>query len=167
MSHVRWQRGGSVVGRYRSSGASGVVDHANRSAIGGLDGAGLELTDHDVARLAIDEREDTVPVGEVADHGIGFEVADSASMLSTSGSFTEGTFAGQPTSGIVGSVPFSALLGRTAQMQVKASTLLLIAPDVTVDGLVADRELLLTSQPACGLLRAPLLLDTRLDQEPI
>ena len=52
-------------------------------------------------------------------------------------------------------------------MQVKASTLLSIAPDVTVDGLVADRELPLTSQPACGLLRAPLLLDTRLDQEPI
>ena len=131
---------GSVVGRYRSSGASGVVDHANRSAVGGLDGAGLELTDHDVARLAIDEREDTVPVGEVTDHGIGFEVVDSASMLSTSGSFTEGTFAGQPTSGIVGSVPFSALLGRTAQMQIQAATALSVAPDVAVDGLVADRE---------------------------
>ena len=105
---------------------------------------GLELTDHDVARLAIDEREDTVPVGEVTDHGIGFEVADSASMLSTSGSFTEGTFAGQPTSGIVGSVPFSALFGRAAEMQVQASALLSITPDVAVDGLMADRELSLT-----------------------
>ena len=131
---------GTVVGRDGAGGPSGVLDHVDRSTVGGVDGAGLELSDHDVAALTIDEREDAVLVADVTDHGIGFEVTDSASILRTSGAFTEGTFAGQPTSGIVVSVPFSALLGRAAQMQVKASTLLSIAPDVTVDGLVADRE---------------------------
>ena len=83
-------------------------------------------------------------VGDVTDYGIGFEVTDSASILRTSGSFTEGTFASQPTSGIVGSVPFSALLRRTAQMQIQVSTLPSITPDIAIDGLMADRELSLT-----------------------
>ncbi len=75
---------GTVVGRDGVSGTRGVVDQADRSAVGGLDGSGVELTDHHVARLTIDEREDAVLVGDVADHGIGFEVADSASILCSS-----------------------------------------------------------------------------------
>ena len=135
---------GSVVGRDGMSGARGAVDEADRSAVGGLDGASLELTDHHVARLAIDEREHTVLVGDVTDHRICFKVADSASILCTSGSLVDVTFSGQTATGIVATVPFSALLGRTAEMQIQASALLSIAPDVAVDGLVADRELPLT-----------------------
>ena len=52
-------------------------------------------------------------------------------------------------------------------MQVEGSTLLSIPPDVTVDGLVADREPPPTSQPACGLLRAPLLPEARLHHSPV
>ena len=79
-------------------------------------------------------------IGAGTDHGIGFEVADSASVLCASWALRYRPFAGQPTSGIIGSVPFSALLGRTAQMQIQAATALSVAPDVAVDGLVADRE---------------------------
>ena len=73
---------------------SGLVDQAYRSAVGGFDGTGLELTDHDVARLTIDEGEDAVLVGDATDHGIGFEVADSASILGSSWAFEYGAFAG-------------------------------------------------------------------------
>ena len=158
---------GSVVGRDGASRSGSRSDQSKRSAVGGLDGARLELTDHHVAALTIDEGEHAVLIGDIADDGIGFEVADSASVPCTSGSLRNGPFAGQPTTGIVASVPFSTLFGRTAQMQVQASALLSVAPDVAVDGLVADRELPRTSQPACSLLRAPLLLDTGLDQDPI
>jgi hypothetical protein len=135
---------GPVVSGDGVGGARSRPDQAQSSAVGGFDGAGLELTDHDVAGLAIDERNDTVLVGDVADHGIGFEVADTASVLCSSWAFRYGPFAGQPTAGIVGTVPFSALLGRTAQMLMKVSTLFSVAPDMAVDRLVADRELALT-----------------------
>jgi hypothetical protein len=59
------------------------------------------------------------------------------------------------------------LFGKTAQVLVEVSTPLSITPDMAVDGLVADREPPLMSQPASGLLMAPLLLDARLDLEPI
>jgi hypothetical protein len=109
---------GSVVGRDGASRSGSRSDQPKSSAVGGLDGASLELTDHDVAALTIDEGEDAVLVGDVADHGIGFEVADPASVLGSSWTLRYRSFASQPTSGIVGSVPFSALLGRTAQMQI-------------------------------------------------
>ncbi len=136
---------GAVIGGDGVSGASSAFDQADGPAVGSLDGTGLELSDHDVAALAIDEGEDAVLVGDVTDHGIGFEVADPASVLCTSGSLRKGPFAGQPTAGIVGTVPFSALFGRTAQMLVEAATLLSITPDMAVDRLVADREPPLTS----------------------
>ena len=67
--------------------------------VGGLDGAGLELTDHQVAGLTIDEREHAVLVGEVADDRITFEVADSAAVVYTGGSLGEAMFASETTSG--------------------------------------------------------------------
>ena len=136
---------GSVVGRDGAGESRSSSDEANRLTVGSLDGSGLELTDHHVAGLAIDEREHAVLIGDITDHGIGFEVAHSASVLCTGGSLADGAFSGQPTSGIVGSIPFSALFGRAAEMQVQASALLSITPDVAVDRLVADRELPLTS----------------------
>ena len=70
----------------------------------------LELTDHDVACLAIDEREDAVLVGEVADHGIGFEVADSASILCGGGTLRDQPLARETASTVIASVAFTSLL---------------------------------------------------------
>ena len=106
-------------------------------------------------------------VGDVTDDGIGFEVTDTASVLGPSGTLRDGTFTGELPTGIVGTVTFYALFGKTAQVLVEVSIPLSITPDMAVDSLVADREPPLMSQPASGLLRAPLLLDARLDLEPI
>jgi hypothetical protein len=46
---------------------------------------------------------------------------------------------------IVATVPLAALLGETMWVQVQAFALLSVAPDVVVDGLVTDRDLLLES----------------------
>ena len=53
----------SVVGRDGVSGASGTLDQTNSSTVRSLDGTSLELADHHVARLMIDEGEDAVLVG--------------------------------------------------------------------------------------------------------
>jgi hypothetical protein len=158
---------GTVVGGDGTGEPSGVVDQVDRSAVGGHDGTGFELTDHDVSTLTIDEGEDAVLVGDVTDDGIGFEVTDTASVLGPSGTLRDGTFTGELPTGIVGTVTFYALFGKTAQVLVEVSIPLSITPDMAVDSLVADREPPLMSQPASGLLRAPLLLDARLDLEPI
>jgi len=134
----------AVVGGDGVSGASGVVDEADRSAVGGVDGTGLELPDHDVTALAIDEGEDAVLVGDVAEDGIGFEVADPATVLGTGGTLRYRPLSGEPTAGIVVTVPFPTLFGRTAQMQIEAATLFSITPDMAIDRLVADGELPLT-----------------------
>ena len=107
---------GPVVGGDGVSGASGVVDHADRTTVRGLDGSGLELTDQQVAGLTIDEREDAVLVRDATDHGVGFEVTDTASVLCSSWTLRYRPLAGEPTAGIVVPVSFSALFGRTAQM---------------------------------------------------
>ena len=53
----------SVVGRDGVSGASGSLDQTNGSTVRSLDGTSLELADHHVPRLTIDEGEDAVLVG--------------------------------------------------------------------------------------------------------
>ena len=71
---------GSVVGRDGAGRSRRCLDESNRSTIGGLDGASLELSDHHVARLTIDEREHAVLVG-AADDRITFEVPDLTAVL--------------------------------------------------------------------------------------
>ena len=55
-------------------------------------GSGVELGDHDVAGLTIDEREDAVLVG--SEDGVAFQVADAGPVLGTGRSFGDGTLAG-------------------------------------------------------------------------
>ena len=65
--------------------------------------------------------------------------------------------AGEAASGVVATVPLTALLAGLTQQLVEPTALSLVEPDVAVDGLVADPELARPPEPSSDLLRAPML----------
>ena len=90
-------------------GARGRSDQANRATVGGFDGASLELTDHHVAALTIDEREDAVLVG-AADDRITFEVPDLTAVLCCSRTLRDQPLAREPAPTVIAAVAFTSLL---------------------------------------------------------
>ena len=99
---------GSVVGRDGVRGARGRSDQANRPTVGGFDGASLELSDHHVAGLTIDEREYAVFVG-AADDRITFEVADLTAVLCRSRTLRDQPLAREPAPIVIAAVAFPSL----------------------------------------------------------
>jgi hypothetical protein len=146
--------------------AERVVDEGNGSAIGVLHSSGLELADHDVAGLAIDEGEDAVGVSTPQD-GIAFEVANAAAVLSAWRSLGDVPFSSQAAATVVVAVAFSALLGGVPKVEVEASPSLPVLPDVAVNGLMADGEKPPEPEPSGDLLWAPLLLEAGFDKGPL
>ena len=89
----------------------------------------------------------------LADDGVDLPVADLRAKLGGEGSLADVPFAGEAAAAVVSAVAFAAPFLRTAKVRVERSAEHAIAPDVAVDGFVADRER--TAQPAADLLGAP------------
>jgi hypothetical protein len=82
-----------------------------------------------------------------AEHGIDLPVAEAGSVLGTSGSLGDVTFAGESTAGVVGAVAFPALLASLSKELVVGAATALVTPDVAVDGLVADAQAAILAEP--------------------
>jgi hypothetical protein len=148
---------GAVIDGDGTGAASGGVDEPDRDAVEFGDGSSLELADHDVAGLPVDERDDAVLVG--AEHGVTLEVSDAGAVLGAGWPLGDHAFAGQAASRVIVTVAFTALLLGAPEVKVEEAALSSALPDVAVDGLVADAELATLGEPARDLLGAPLFLE--------
>ena len=74
------------------------------------------------------------------------------------------TFSGQFPATVVIAVALTSSLVDSAQVDVEQAALLLISPDVAVDGLVADREEAAAGEVAADLLGAPLSAQQFVDE---
>src|SRR5439155_1234480 len=72
----------------------------------------------------------------------------------------------EPATAVVAAVAFAPPLAGAAQMPVQRAAGVLVGPEVAIDRLVADRELLMAPQPARHLLGAPILSEQDLDPRP-
>lgn len=77
------------------------------------------------------------------------------------GSLGDVTFAGKPSTTVVAAVALAPLLAGTAQFPVQHATLNPVAPDISIDRLVADGKLAGELKVARDLFRAPLLPEQR------
>ena len=78
-----------------------------------------------------------------------------AAVLNRGRSLLDHALAGEPAAAVVGPVALAALLHGAAQVPVQLAALAQVAPDVAVDGLVADGERPARAQVPGDLLRAP------------
>src|SRR2546425_9122281 len=83
------------------------------------------------------------------------------------GAGADRALAGQPAAAVVAAVALAALFPRPAQVTVERAPLALVLPEVPIDRLVADRELLVEPPPPGALLGAPVLPHQGLHAGPI
>jgi len=157
---------GSVVDGDGSDPRGGAAEERD-GAPSGLSGvSGGELTDQEIAGLAIDQGEDGVLIG-VADHGVAFEVAPTTAVLSSWGPFGDGPLAGEAAPAVVTAIALPTLLLGAAEEEIKGAPVTPISPDVPVDAFVADVQEARPAEATCDLLRAPLLLETGEHESPV
>lgn len=102
-------------------------------------GAGLELPDQHEACAALDQRNDTV---QGASHdGVDLPVTAAGAFCRRLGALRDMALAGESAPAVVAAVALAPLLAGTAQFPVQHATLGPVAPDISIDRLVADREL--------------------------
>src|SRR5712671_1891125 len=92
---------------------------------------------------------------------------DLCAGLGRRGARRDRPFAGQPPPAVVAAVAFAALLPGAAQVRVQRPAGGFVRPEVAIDRFVADRELVVCSQPASNLLGAPILPHERLHPRPV
>lgn len=155
----------AVVDRDGADTSAGVGNEGDGPSVGGLDGTGAELGDHDIAGLTIDEREDAVLID--SQDGIALQVTNAGPVLGTRWPLRDGFLTSEPASRVVATVSFAALLSGTPEMDVEGPTPLSVGPDVAVDGLVTDGELALPTEPAGDLLRTQILPEPCLNELPV
>ncbi len=102
-----------------------------------------------------------------AEHGVALEVSDSGPVLSSWRSLCDGLLTGQTPSRVIATVAFTALLLGAAEMSVECASTPLVAPDVTIDGLVTDGEHPEPAEPATDLFRAEVLTEPHLNEPPV
>jgi hypothetical protein len=83
----------AVVDGHGLDAPGGAADECDGASVRGLNRACLELADHEIPGLAIDEREDAVLVG-ASKHRVALEVTDAGSIRGTRRSCGDGPFAG-------------------------------------------------------------------------
>src|SRR5687767_6976577 len=86
-----------------------------------------------------------------------------ATRLDRCGALRDEAFSSQSSTTIIAAIALATTFTGTSQMGVEPSSRRLIAPDVAVDGLVADREVPRTAQVAGDLLGTPFLADQLID----
>jgi hypothetical protein len=119
-----------------------------------------------LAVLAFDHRQDAVAAlpQTLAHHGIDLPMADLSAPIHSRRPISNHAFARQPASAVVA---LAALFAGTPQVRVQRATSFEASPDVAVDRLVADRQFPTPPQIAADLLRAPFLLQQRVNSLPL
>src|SRR6186713_134396 len=98
----------------------------------------------------------------IADDGVDLPMADLRTKLGGARALADVSFAGEAAAAVVRAVAFASPFLSAAKVRVERSAEHAIAPDVAVDGLVADTQR--AAQVAADLLRAPLLAKQRFDR---
>src|SRR5438876_1955231 len=93
-------------------------------------------------------------------------MADLSARVGRRGAGGDRPLAREPATAVVAAVAFAPPLAGAAQMPVQRAAGVLVGPEVAIDRLVADRELLMAPQPARHLLGAPILSEQDLDPRP-
>ena len=102
-----------------------------------------------------------------ADDGIAFPMAELASSLDDSGSFTDMTFPDDSSAGFWASTPFSSELGDDAKVSPELAATLSVEADIAIDGLGAHGMLAEYARAADNLSGAPLGLNVSGDGRPV
>jgi hypothetical protein len=113
-----------------------------------------------------DQGHDAVPRLVVALHRVDLPVADDLARLHIRRALRDVALAGEASARVVGAVALAPPLARLAQVPPELAAGALLAPDVHVDGLVADAQEALRPQEPRHLLRAPVEAQVALDQLP-
>jgi len=142
------------------------TDETQRSVIRMFLGASSELADHDVAGLAFDDGHETVTAA-CADDGVDFPVADLRALFGGERALADVSFTGETAAAVVGAVAFAALLASATQVGEEQSAEHSIAPDVSIDRFVADRQHAMQEQSPGDLLGAEPLVQQRIDMPQI
>jgi len=129
-------------------------------------GAGPELADQHVAGSSLDQGHNTV-AGTGTDDGVDLPVTPPASASSRCGTFGDVTLSGEFPAAVIAAVALAPLLAGTAQFPVEHTAFGPIAPDIAIDGLMADRERTAQPQITRDLFRTPLLLEQPYHQTKI
>src|SRR6266849_3121118 len=94
-------------------------------------------------------------------------MAHLSARVGRGGTGADRALTGQAAATVVAPVPLAASLPGAPQVAVQLAACSLVRPDVAVNRLVADRELLRAAESARHLLRAPVLAQQRLDPLPV
>ena len=148
----------AVVGGDGSEPRPVLLDQLNGPGRGLLLGARGELADQRIAAFALHQRHDAV-AGALAQHRVDLPMPGLAPAFNAGRPFVDHSLAGEPAATVIGPIALTAALDRTAQMPVQATAVVLVTPDVPVDGLVADAKPTHAAQIAGHLLWAQAGLD--------
>ena len=135
------------------------VDQSDDDPDGVLFGAAGEFANQHVAGLSLHQGDHTVTLLALSHHRIDLPVTNSVPPLHGSRPLLDHPLPGQSPSGVIASIAFATLLERLTQVGVQRASSSHVAPDVAVDGFVADGEPTCATQVPADLLRAPLLLE--------
>src|SRR5919197_1784681 len=125
-----------------------------------------QLPDQQQPTLTLDEADDAVFAAR-ARHRIDLPVPRLLPSLDLRGALGDGAFTGQFPATIIAAVAFTPTLAGSPEVCVEESSLALVAPDVAVDGLVADREQAFAGEVARDLLGAPLPAQQPVDEREV
>jgi hypothetical protein len=125
----------------------------------------LELSDEHIAGLSVYDRGDAAPALSV--DGVHLPVPDLGASLRFGRAVLDPSFPRQTASGVVVAVALASLLACSPQVLIERASRLFVPPDVAVNGLVADAEAALESQPSGDLFGAVILPYQRLDLHPL
>ena len=156
---------GSVVCGDGVYGAGLAVDELESPSAELVGRSRVELSDLDVPGLSFHEGDDARPA--VAEHCVGLPVSDAGAVVGRGGSVLDRPLSGQSSSRVVGAVSLTSQFGGAAQVLVDGATASFVSPDVTINGLVADLEDSVATEPSSDLLGAPVVLEQFLDEIPV
>ena len=151
----------SVVGSNRADLVCLVREQFDQASVGVFDGSAGQRPDADQAALAL-HRSDNARFAATVD-GVALPVAEAAPAVHDGGPLPDHALASQATAAVVAAIAFAPLLARPAKMTPQRATVLLVPPEVHIDGLMAHDRDACAAAATDDLIRAPLLRDQRFD----
>ena len=144
---------GSIVGGDGENISGLGVDDVDDTAIELFGSPRLEFSDADEACFAFDHGDDAVSVVGAGD-GVDLPMSKARAVISASGTLGNVSFAEQYTARIVGAIAL-ALLSGLSEMGMQVAAEVVVIPDISIDGGMADVEDPVNPKPARDLLGAP------------